>query len=132
MYHVIFDFFYKECILHYKGIYMGPPQPQNVVNKPPLNPAGGGMYSAYGGGGGNQQRQMPSAAPYRDPEFAEAEYNRGLRNPTQQQQLATNNDPYNRVNSQYSNMTQHQHQYQQQQYQQMSSNPNVNRRMMWT
>lgn len=71
------------------GIYMGPPapptsQPSQIMG---LNPA---LIN---------QRMNPT---YRDPEYSEDEYNRGLRTLPQQPQLHA--DPFSRVNSQYNHL----------------------------
>ncbi len=89
------------------GIYLGPPEPPSS-NSAPVPVA---SKPVYGAGLGAQQRQPPAPPqpsqpqPYRDPEYSEAEFNRGLRpqmNQQQQQQQQQHlNDPFNRVNSQY-------------------------------
>ena len=132
------------------GIYMGPPNSQ----KPQP------MYSGYN----SQQRPNPNQnmnqAPYRDPEFSEMEFNRGLRaNPAQSNYNSPNSnpDPMSRTNSQYNHLPSSQSAINQamninlmrgggpsggamggpsnragydNQFQQMSSNPNNSRRMM--
>jgi hypothetical protein len=134
------------------GIYMGPPapskQPPQAVNAQSMYP---GYNTASAGASAASRMNQPSApAPYRDPEFSEMEFNRGLRvqSPHQQQQhqqqqqqhqFQASNDPFSRVHSQYNhtqhNVTQHPNAMfggNNSQYQQMSSNlnNNNNRRLM--
>jgi hypothetical protein len=131
------------------GIYMGPPAPPK---QPPQAANAQSMYPGYNPAAASARMNQPSApAPYRDPEFSEMEYNRGLKvqshpQQQQQQQFQASNDPFSRVHSQY-NHTQQQQQHHavqhhpnamfggQAQFQQMSSNPNnnnsnINRRLM--
>ncbi|CAF0771568.1 unnamed protein product [Brachionus calyciflorus] len=80
------------------GIYLGPPAPP----KPQVN-----QVIGYNPGLMNQRINQP--APYRDPEYSEVEFNRGLRpaqtqQQQQQQQYQIQNDPFSRVNSQYNHL----------------------------
>ena len=102
------------------GIYLGPP----TAPKPQPNPAIGFNPALI-----NQRVNQP--APYRDPEYSEVEFNRGLR--TQQQhpqqpQFQAQSDPFSRVNSQYNHLPNNKIQMGaggfDSQYQAMSSNQN--------
>lgn len=129
------------------GIYMGPP------TAPATNAKTSNAQSMYSTQQQQQQQRINQAAPYRDPEHSEVEFNRGLRAPAQQQQqlqqFQTQSDPFSRVNSQYNhlpaNAIQQQHskayahgsstlgpgpgQYESSQFQQQMSS-NQSRRMM--
>lgn len=74
------------------GIYMGPPAPP----KPQTNPIIGLNQSLA-----NQRLNQA----YRDPEYSEDEFNRGVKPvPQQQPQFQNQADPFSRVNSQYNHM----------------------------
>jgi len=138
------------------GIYIPPLSPTSSKPTSPLQQQqpSSSMYSNY-----NQKQQNPNSMVYRDPEFSDMEYNRGMR-PQQQQQQQLNNDQFNQYNNNNNNNQQRSgpagginyannnnnpnlmnrpgggggsNNYDPNQYQQMSSNPNYNnnnRRMM--
>jgi hypothetical protein len=105
------------------GIYLGPPdsptssqppQPPSKFSQPQQQQQQQPMYNQGFNPQQHQQQQQQhqqqqqQQRPYRDPEYSEAEFNRGLR-PTagmanqqqQQQQMNQNVDPFARMNTQY-------------------------------
>jgi hypothetical protein len=119
------------------GIYMGPPSTSNSnlnnnnKNTPSMYAVGGG-YNNNNNSTGMQRPNTILQQPYRDPEFSDEEYNRGIQGHM--------NDPYNRTNSHYSSSPSQNFNNSSRggnaaamsfgQYQQMSSNTNNQRRMI--
>jgi hypothetical protein len=85
------------------GIYLGPPEPPVRNTAMPGN-NNSGMFMGGGGGGFQQQRPpggivQPQPPVYRDPEYAEVEFNRGLRPQQQPQQQQPQQMMGNQFNS---------------------------------
>ena len=99
------------------GIYLGPPD-SPAGNAQPTMPPGAKLNTQQQqtqqqqmyGYGQQPMQQRPNPAPYRDPEYSEAEFNRGLRTAGQTPQTPMtaasnqNVDPFSRINSQYNHM----------------------------